>query len=117
MFPCLDQLLDRPRTGEVTGENAAGRVGVLIEVLDGGRAHHRKALLQLRQIFSAEHLFWRSGTPGHDRENGITRRRTKGELSLLLPEGRWCNGDISTVCSRSTAMIEGPDGKWRLGGV
>jgi hypothetical protein len=37
-----------------------------VEILDGRLTHHRKAELQLCKIFSAKHLVWRSGTPGHD---------------------------------------------------
>jgi hypothetical protein len=45
LLPCLDELLNRPSAREVTGEHAAGRVSVLVEVLYGGDTHHREPLL------------------------------------------------------------------------
>ncbi len=65
LFPRLDQLRDRPRAREVSRPDATDKVRAPVEILHGGRAHHREASLQICQILPAEHLVRRSGTPSH----------------------------------------------------
>ena len=88
LFPCLDQLPDRPRTREMPRSNPTDHVCAAVEILHCSDAHHREAALQLCQISSAENLVRRSRTASHDRENGITKRRTKGECIYLPGSGK-----------------------------
>ena len=47
-------------------------MGVLVEILDGGHAHHREPPLQIRQVLLRENFFRRSGSPGHDAGHSIS---------------------------------------------
>jgi hypothetical protein len=45
LFPCLDKLLNRPRTREMAWADSTDEVHTPVEILDSRLTHHRKAEL------------------------------------------------------------------------
>ena len=67
--------------------DATDHVCAPVEILDSGLTHHRKATLQLGQIFPGQYLVRRSGAAGHDRENLNTVGEIKDRTLLGLAKG------------------------------
>jgi hypothetical protein len=55
-FPCLDQSLDGAGAWESTFLQAAGTVGIAVEILDVLRAEERQAPLELFQLFLGQNV-------------------------------------------------------------
>jgi hypothetical protein len=93
LFPCLHQLLDRPRAGEMPRPNPTEHERTPVEILDGRLAHHREATLQFGQIFPAEDFVWRSRATRHNagiRSDSLFIRlnATLGKTVEMTPEWR-----------------------------
>jgi Leucine-rich repeat (LRR) protein len=90
--------------------DATDKVRAPVEIVHGGRAHHRQASLQICQILPAEHLVRRSGTPGHARKwyhDKANERRTVARVS----GGCWCGR-----CFANNRIVSGlpPFGSYRI---
>src|SRR5258708_9930197 len=84
--------------------DATDKVCAPVEILDSRLTHHREAALQLCQISSAENLVRRSRTASHDRENGITKRRTKDEYIYLPGSAKSQSGYYICIFGRGRRL-------------
>ncbi len=56
LLPRLHEFLNRSRTRKVSRPDPADVVGASVEILNGGRSHHREPVLEVSQFFPGQNL-------------------------------------------------------------